>query len=203
MRTGLKNLPTGISNFREHQPSEEWFVVDWGGEYFKKRSHLIPQGEQGCCVYPFGSEPEGADSYAVKVRSFLSMEMCSLDFPPNAWGVERVGQCDALLFPNSDQDGDALLFVEIKYSLNDNSWKKYKRSALCQIVDTMGQLEYVGCPIKKRNVFGLISCPLVSVSGATVYSLTELRQVYEKHQLQLYMGNTVTFLDTQTVTLSQ
>ena len=72
--------------------------------------------------------------------------------------------------PTSDNNGDAFLLVETKYSENASSWQNYKESALKQITDTISQLSKRGCPIDNRNVFGLISCPLLNPMGATAFS---------------------------------
>lgn len=199
MKTSLENLKVS-SNWQQHPPSSIWWIIDWDGEYFKKHKELIPLRIGGCCVYT--SMPKNISLlYAVKIDSNEPQEITSLGLKRNAWGSKQgIGQCDAILFPTSDNTGDALLFVETKYSENEDSWERYKEHALKQITDTLSQLSDNGCPIDKRNLFGLISCPLSNAMGATVFSPEELMDVYAQYKLQIHMGNAATFQDAQNIT---
>ena len=89
--------------------------------------------------------------------------------------------------------------VETKYSENASSWQNYKESALKQITDTISQLSKRGCPIDNRNVFGLISCPLLNPMGATAFSTEELESICMEYGVQIEMGNSATFKDSQTI----
>lgn len=126
-----------------------------------------------------------------------------MDFPSNFWGGDRVKQCDGLIFPTSDQQYEALLFVETKYSQNKRAWKQYKKHALKQITDTISELSNRGCPIQQRKLYGLISCPLLNSMGASVFSLEELIKIYRTHNLEVHMGNTATFQDAQNISFTK
>ena len=104
--------------------------------------------------------------------------------------------------PTSDNNGDAFLLVETKYSENASSWQNYKESALKQITDTISQLSKRSCPTSKRNLYGLISCPLLDTIGATAFSSEELTDIYNQHRLSIHMGNSAKFQDTQTISFT-
>lgn len=200
MKASLKQIRP--SNWKEHTLSINWMIIDWDGDYFKKHTELKPDKAGGCCVYTLGKQPDGIDVslYSVGIHSIAPMEITSLGLRKNAWRPEQnVGQCDALLFPTSDNSGDAFLLVETKYSENADSWQNYKDSALKQITDTIFQLSKKGCPIADRNIFGLISCPLLNPMGATVFSFEELTDIFKQHGMSIGMGNSATFKDLQTI----
>lgn len=193
------------SNWKKHRASSLWMIVDWSGEYFVQNKELIPPQVGGCCVYTDGDKPQDTElsHYSVKVQSITPMELISTGLRPNAWRpIQEIGQCDAILFPSRNNKGDALLLVETKYSKSDEGWKEYKEHALKQITDTITQLSTRSCPIDERNLFGLISCPLLSPIGASVFSVTELMENYETHRVQIHMGNTATFEDEQTISFT-
>lgn len=172
MRRSLQRLRS--SNWKEHQASLSWVIVDWSAEYFQRNRELIPPKTGGCCVYtPKDIQGMEISRYSVQVLSGNPMELTSTALGANAWRpLQGVGQCDAILFPSSDTDNDALLLVETKYSESDTAWRSYKESAVKQITDTVTQLSNRGSPIAQRNIFGLISCPLLSTVGASVFSTT-------------------------------
>lgn len=192
-------------NWEEHPSSSAWMILDWDGDFFKQNRELIPDGAGGCCVYIPESLPQGIDisRYSAKIHSKEPMEMTSLGLRRNAWRPEQgFGQCDAILFPTSDNIGDALLLVETKYSKNDDSWQSYKDHALKQITDTISQLSNRDCPTSERNLYGLISCPLLDTIGATAFSPDELMKVYDQHRLSVHMGNSAKFQDAQTISFT-
>lgn len=200
MKTSLQQIRP--SNWKEHPLSSNWMIIDWDGDYFQKHTDLRPNMAGGCCVYTSENQPNGIDAslYSVGIHSKEPMEITSLGLRRNAWRPKpNIGQCDALLFPTSDNSGDAFLLVETKYSENADSWQNYKDSALKQITDTISQLSKKGCPISKRNLFGLISCPLLTTIGATAFSAEELKNIYDAHSLLIHMGNSATFKDYQTI----
>lgn len=199
MRTSLQQVR--LSNRKEHQASSSWMIIDWSAEFFKKNRGLIPSQAGGCCVYTPQDIPDiKISQYSVKIQSKTPMELTSTGLIPNVWRpLQGVGQCDAILFPTSDTESDAFLLVETKYSKNDEAWQSYKESAVKQITDTISQLSDRGCPIAERNLFGLISCPLLSTVGASVFSASELSEIYQTHKVQIHMGNTATFQDAQNI----
>lgn len=200
MKTSLNNnLPNSVSNWKEHPEDTEWVVVDWEGQFFKNNPQLIPQGENGCCMYDSSSSPKGIENYSVHLFSVNKLKLTSLDFPPNFWKKQGVKQCDALTFPTSDKKDDALLFIETKYTLKAKGWSMYKQHALNQIIDTIIELSNNGCPITDRKLFGLISCPLLNSMGATAFSLDELKSIRLQYGVQIKMGNSATFKDSQTI----
>ncbi len=202
MKTSLEKLKVS-SNWKQHSTSSIWWIIDWDGEYFKKYKELKPPRIGGCCVYTPETLPQDnkISQYAVNISSQEPLQITSLGLRSNAWRPEQgIGQCDAILFPTSDNTGDALLLVEIKYSSNADSWQRYKEHALKQITDTVFQLSKNECPIEERNLFGLISCPLLDTIGATAFSPEELMNVFAQYKLQIHMGNTATFQDTQNIT---
>lgn len=200
MKASLKQIRP--SNWKEHPPSANWMIIDWDGDYFKKHAELKPDKSGGCCVYTLENQPEDINIslYSVSIHSDGPMGITSLGLRKNAWNPEQsIGQCDALLFPTSDNNGDAFLLVETKYSENASSWQIYKESALKQITDTISQLSKKGCPIRERNLFGLVSCPLLNPMGATAFSLEELTIIFAQHGVTIGMGNSATFQDSQTI----
>lgn len=199
MKTSLNNLPNKVSNWKEHPEDTEWGVVDWGGEFFKNNSHLIPQGEKGCCMYSNSFFLGGTNNYLVHLFSVHPLKLTSLDLPFNFWNQQGIKQCDALIFPTSDQKGDALLFIETKYSIKTKAWKNYKKHALEQITDTISQLSNRGCPIAQRKLYGLISCPLLDPMGASVFSPEKLMKIYMDYKLEVHIGNSATFQDAQNI----
>ena len=203
MRASLKQLRT--SNWKEHQVSSSWIIVDWSGEYLKQNRQLIPPKTGGCCVYTTkDSQYMKICRYSVQVCSDNHMELTSTGLATNAWKpLLGVSQCDAILFPSSDTDNDALLLVETKYSESDKTWSSYKESAVKQITDTITQLSNRGCPIQHRKLYGLISCPLLNSMGASVFSPDELSEIYRTHKLKVHMGNTATFQDAQNISFTK
>ena len=201
MKASLNKSPKIVSNWKQHHASSIWLIIDWDGEYFQKNKELKPDNTGGCCVYTLKNQPNNIDLslYSVRIHSKEPMEITSLGLKNNAWRTNGFGQCDALLFPTSDNSGDAFLLVETKYSENTASWQNYKDHALKQITDTISQLSNKSCPIFKRNLFGLISCPLLDTIGATAFSPEELTTIYEDHGVQIHMGNSATFNDSQTI----
>lgn len=200
MKASLKQIRP--SNWKEHSLSSKWMIIDWDGDYFKKHAELKPDKAGGCCVYTLGNQPNGIDVslYSVSIQSDAPMKITSLGLRKNAWRPEQnVGQCDALLFPTSDNNGDAFLLIETKYSDNASSWQIYKESALKQITDTISQLSNKSCPIDNRNLFGLISCPLLDTIGASAFSPEEFMDIYNQHRLSIHMGNSATFQDAQNI----
>lgn len=200
MKTSLNKIRR--NNWMEHPLSSFWMIVDWDGDYFRKNTGLKPHNTGGCCVYTLENQPSNIDlsPCSVGIRSKEPMEITSLGLQNHAWRPEQgVGQCDAMLFPSTDAEGDAFLLVETKYSTNKASWQNYKDSALRQITDTISQLSKKGCPISKRNLFGLISCPLLDTIGATAFSVEELTAIYVGQGVQVHMGNSATFKDSQTI----
>lgn len=200
MKTSLQQIRP--SNWEEHPSASIWLIVDWDGNYFKQNKELVPDKTGGCCVYISASLPQNIDlsHCSAQIHSKEPLEMTSLGLRRNAWNpAQGVGQCDAILFPTSDKSGDALLLVETKYSEREKSWQKYKELALKQITDTISQLFKRGCPIGERNLFGLISCPLLDVMGATVFSPEEIEAIFEQHRVHIYMGNSATFEGSQTI----
>lgn len=203
MRRSLQRLRS--SNWKEHQASLSWVIVDWSAEYFQRNRELIPPKTGGCCVYtPKDIQGMEISRYSVQVLSGNPMELTSTALGANAWRpLQGVGQCDAILFPSSDTDNDALLLVETKYSESDTAWRSYKESAVKQITDTVTQLSDRGSPIAQRNIFGLISCPLLSTVGASVFSPFELMEIYDNHKLQIHMGNMAIFQDAQNISFTK
>lgn len=202
MKASLNKLPKIVSNWKQHPASSIWLIIDWDGEYFQKNKELKPDNTGGCCVYTPEKQPDGIDVslYSVGIHSKEPMKITSLGLKNNAWRSEQgVGQCDALLFPTSDNSGDAFLLVETKYSENEDSWQNYKDHALKQITDTISQLSKRGCPIANRNIFGLISCPLLNTMGATAFSPEDLIDIYNQYKLSIHMGNSATFQDAQNI----
>ncbi len=200
MKASMKQIRP--SNWKEHSLSSKWMIIDWDGDYFKKHTGLKPNKAGGCCVYTLENQPEGIDVslYSVSIHSDAPMKITSLGLRKHAWRPEQnIGQCDALLFPTSDNNGDAFLLVETKYSENASAWQIYKDSALKQITDTIFQLSQKGCPIRERNLFGLVSCPLLNPMGATAFSLEELTIIFAQHGVTIGMGNSATFQDSQTI----
>ena len=201
MKASLNKSPKIVSNWKQHPASSIWLIIDWDGEYFQKNKELKPNNTGGCCVYTPENQPNNIDLslYSVRIHSEEPMKITSLGLKNNAWRTNGIGQCDAILFPSSDDSGDALLLVETKYSENEDSWQKYKAHALKQITDTISQFSKRECPISKRNLFGLISCPLLNTVGASAFSPKDLMDIYNQHQLSIHMGNSATFQDAQTI----
>lgn len=203
MKSSLQK--TRSSNWIEHQQTSIWMIVDWDGDFFKQNRELIPGATGGCRVYIPEHLPQGIDIsiYSAKIHSKDPQKMISLGFKRNAWKpVQGFGQCDAILFPSTDANGDAFLLVETKYSEQNDSWQSYKDHALKQITDTITQLSNNGCPIGNRNLFGLISCPLLDTIGASAFSPEELMDIYNQHRLSIHMGNSAKFQDTQTISFT-
>ena len=200
MKTSLQQIHP--SNWKEHPSESIWIIVDWDGDYFKQNKELIPDKTGGCCVYIPKNLPQGIDvsRCSAQIHSEEPLEMTSLGLRRNVWRPEQgIGQCDAILFPTSDQSGDALLFVETKYSERKESCQEYKEHALKQITDTISQLSKRDCPIGERKLFGLISFPLLNEIGASVFSPEELAVIFEEHGVQINVGNSATFKDSQTI----
>lgn len=198
-----------VANWKEHSSSRVWYIIDWDGHYFKEHPAFKPDKDGGCCVYtPSKVQDQSHDitdiiGLSVCMRSESEMELISTGLKRCAWNpLQGVGQCDAILFPSSDAEGDALLLVETKYTDKDGAWEKYKDSALKQITDTISQLAKRECPIYKRTLFGLISCPLLNEVGASVFSPSRLMEIFQNYRLQLHMGNTATFKDSQSISFS-
>lgn len=180
-------------------------IIDWGGEFFKTHNKLIPPKTGGCCVYTQANQPANIDVslYSVRIHSDMLLEMISFGLRANAWRTNGIGQCDAILFPASDNKEDALLLIETKYSESDNSWQNYKDSALKQITDTVSQLYSRHCPVHERNLFGLISCPLLDSMGASAFAPDELIDIYRQYKLNVHMGNSARFLDAQNISFAE
>ncbi len=190
-----------LSNWMEHQASSSWMIIDWSSEFFRQNRELIPPQTGGCRVYTSQDiQNTEVSRYSVRVQSENPMELTSTGLIPNVWRpLQGVGQCDAILFPTSDTENDALLLIETKYSESDEAWQNYKKSAVKQITDTISQLSNKSCPIFKRNLFGLISCPLLDTMGATAFSPEEFMDIYNQHRLSIHMGNSATFQDAQNI----
>jgi hypothetical protein len=190
-----------LSNWMEHQASSSWMIIDWSSEFFRQNRELIPPQTGGCRVYTSQDiQNTEVSRYSVRVQSENPMELTSTGLIPNVWRpLQGVGQCDAILFPTSDTENDALLLIETKYSESDEAWQNYKKSAVKQITDTISQLSNKSCPIFKRNLFGLISCPLLDTIGATAFSPEEFMDIYNQHRLSIHMGNSATFQDAQNI----
>lgn len=203
MRASLQQVR--LSNWKEHQASSSWMIIDWSSEFFRQNRELIPPQTGGCCVYtPQDIQNMEISCYSVRVQSENPMELTSTGLIPNVWRpLQGVGQCDAILFPTSDAESDAFLLVETKYSKKDEVWQSYKDSAVKQITDTISELFNRGCPIHQRKLYGLISCPLLSSVGASVFSVSELREIYQIHKVQIHMGNTATFQDAQNISFTK
>lgn len=194
-----KCLEKLASKLGEHNNVEQLTIIDWDG-YPKA---LIPQECGGCCVYPdlvpTLTNEDQAKGVLVIIKTLTGV--ISLGLKRNAWRRNGIGQCDAIVFPATEADGDAILLVEIKYSSKSEAWSRYKEKALKQITDTVTQLKNNGCPIKDRRIYGLISFPLLNVVSASVFSRTELIDLYMKKKIELYTGNRVQFINQHTVTL--
>lgn len=194
------------SNWTSHPPATRWEIVDWNGEFFVNNKRLKPKGVGGCCTYP-NSAPlltDGTAAPCVEIGSDITLELTTLGFKNHAWKpLQGVGQCDAILFPTSDIENDAFLLVEIKYSQSNKALEEYKKSAVKQITDTIEQLLNRDCPVTERNLFGLISCPLLSTVGASVFSPSEFMEIYQTHKIQIHMGNTATFQDAQNISFTK
>lgn len=190
-----------LSNWMKHQASSSWMIIDWSSEFFRQNRELIPPQTGGCRVYTSQDiQNTEVSRYSVRVQSENPMELTSTGLIPNVWRpLQGVGQCDAILFPTSDTENDALLLIETKYSESDEAWQNYKKSAVKQITDTISQLSNKSCPIFKRNLFGLISCPLLDTMGATAFSPEEFMDIYNQHRLSIHMGNSATFQDAQNI----
>ena len=204
MKHHLHKLPTKPSNWKVHVYSTCWEIVDWNGEVFTKNKALIPKGCGGCCAYTTKAPmlTDGTSASCVKIEADNALELITMGLKPSAWRISGIGQCDAILFPSTDANGDAFLLVETKYSKNKNSWKNYKDHALEQITDTITQLSNNGCPIGDRNLFGLISCPLLDTIGASAFSPEELMDIYNQHGLSIHMGNSAKFQDAQAISFT-
>lgn len=190
-----------LSNWMEHQASSSWMIIDWSSEFFRQNRELIPPQTGGCRVYTSQDiQNTEVSRYSVRVQSENPMELTSTGLIPNVWRpLQGVGQCDAILFPTSDTENDALLLIETKYSESDEAWQNYKKSAVKQITDTISQLSNRGCPIAQRKLYGLISCPLLDTIGATAFSPEEFMDIYNQHRLSIHMGNSATFQDAQNI----
>lgn len=197
MKTTLKTIRT--NNLTEHPLSTHWIVVDWDGEFFKINKQFKPEKSGGCCAYTKENAPQGIDAYSVLIFSRNPMKMTSLGLKSSAWRTSGIGQCDAILFPSSDKKNDAILFIETKYSSKKHAWTNYKKHALRQIIDTVAQLRLNHCPVHERNLYGMISFPLINTVGATAFSPSDLMKIYRKHKLTIHIGNVATFINTQKI----
>ncbi len=159
--------------------------------------------EGGCKVY--ADEPmlrNGVMSAsAVIIDSEGEIDLTSFGFKPNIWRRNGIGQCDAVIYPTDEHDGDAVLFVETKYSESDNLMQEYKVIAKQQIIDTIDQLKKRECPLDHRAAYGLISFPMLSIGHAVAFSPAELIDTYITHGVWIMVSNHVIFKDSQTVSI--
>lgn len=187
------------SNWKEHKTPCSLCLVDWDTKVYKEEG-LVPQSIGGCCTYIKDNIPSLTDGELpqfVEVVCASSMSMISTGLKKHAWRKNSVGQCDAILLPASDAEGDAVLFVETKYSIKEGSWKNYREDSLKQITDTIQELRNGECPLDERTLYGLISFPLLrtEVFGASMFNNSELAEIYSNYQLNLYVSNRVTYKD--------
>lgn len=191
MRRRLQELGV-VNNFREHKEVSELFVVDWDAT---PNNASRPKGVGGCIT---DTKKPTVDSLLVKTAE--RMDIISFGFQNGAWKKQGVGQCDAVLFPATDSAGDAVLFVELKYSIRESSWQNYREKALKQIVDTLRELRN-SCPLSKRKLYGVISFPHLHCAtfGATMYSPAELREIFQEYNLELQVSNSVIFRNPRTI----
>ncbi len=193
MRRHLQELGV-VNNFREHKEVSELFVVDWDVTSNKASR---PKGVGGCIT---DTKKPTVDSLLVKTAE--RMDITSFGFQKGAWKKQGVGQCDAVLFPATDSAGDAVLFVELKYSIRESSWQNYREKALKQIVDTLREL-LKSCPLLQRKLYGVISFPHLHCEtfGATMYSPAELREIFQEYNLELQVSNSVIFRNPRTISV--
>lgn len=193
-----------INNWKEHNAVSQLIIIDWEAY---TREELTPIGCEGCCAYSTSEQPtlsDGSVAEGVKVDIRFDSNVISLGLKFKAWKAEKDStskQCDAIVFPATDEKNDAVLFIETKYSKKNEAWKDYKIKALKQITDTVNELRARGCPVDERNVYGLISFPLLNVVSASVFSPPELQALYIKSRIVLYTGNHVAFISQQSVNL--
>ena len=145
-----------------------------------------------------GDCPKGVD---ISCKS--AMDLHFVTFKVSVWEKEKVGQCDAVLFPSSDQEGDALLLLETKYIETEDNLQKAKEKALQQITDTLQELGNLKAPIEKRGLYGLISFPILNIGLATLISPTELEALDNSHNIQISMGNYARYESPQEIKFSK
>jgi len=193
MRRHLQELGV-VNNFREHKEVSELFVVDWDAT---PNNASRPKGVGGCIT---DTKKPTVDSLLVKTAE--RMDIISFGFQNGAWKKQGVGQCDAVLFPATDSAGDAVLFVELKYSIRESSWQNYREKALKQIVDTLREL-LKSCPLLQRKLYGVISFPHLCCAtfGSTMYSPAKLREIFQEYNLELQVSNSVIFRNPRTISV--
>lgn len=109
MKHHLHKLPTKPSNWKVHVYSTCWEIVDWNGEVFTKNKALIPKECGGCCVYTTKAPmlTDGTSASCVKIESNNNLQLITMGLKPSAWRISGIGQCDEILFPSTDANGDA------------------------------------------------------------------------------------------------
>lgn len=175
------------SNYKEYSQVSNLFIVDWTEENKKKK----PQGDGACCSY----EKPLEDVNTVEIKIEPKADVVFTGFQKRPWKKQGVLQCDALIFPASDEIGDATLFLEIKNSLNLYNIPKNCDKACRQITDTINELKERSFPLDKRELFALISFPMLKngVKLETFLSRDKRRTLYDELKVVFVVSNMILY----------
>lgn len=202
----LKTLKTlkRKNKLESHNGVKTLYIVDYDSDYCKKGG----RNRKGCWAYSNQSPPvmqNGDCPEGVHISCKSAMDLHFVTFKVSVWEKKGVGQCDAVFFPSSDQEGDALLLLETKYIEieTEKNLQKAKEKALQQITDTLQELGNLEAPIENRGLYGLISFPILNLVLATLISPTELEALYNTHNIQISMGNYARYESPQEIKFSK
>ncbi len=213
MKAHLQKLESDgvVKNLVEFESAKALVIIDWDADKCKEQG--VPDGHEGCRTYHKNNTPmftNGKSPHAVEITCTPSMDMISIELNDNAWRKRGVKQCDAILFPASDNIDDAVLFVETKYTVDEDNWQSVRKGAKKQIKDTIRELQDRGCPLAERTIYGLLSPPLlwwrstkkvgkVEKVGPPVFGPVDLRKIYREDKIEFYDGYRVAYTDARTI----
>lgn len=182
------------SNQREYVSVSTIHIVDWDAEVYKS---IRPSGVGGCSSYSdkIPTLIDGNAPKTVDVNIITEFNVISVGLKKNVWNKSGVGQCDIIVFASQDLENDAILFIETKYTNKDKYLVEYKKKALKQITDTIYELKEIGCPLNKRNLYGLLSFPMLDIEAvaATIFSPAEIVEMFVKNKILIGAGNIAYF----------
>lgn len=140
-------------------------------------------------------EKEPRDIKAVHLRNVNNIQIYFAGFKDNILGTGNQ-QCECVIFPQTCEEKDWVLFVECKYAKSKEKAKDkerdYARKMINQIIATVDYFRINGIMSNKRKAHAIVSFPNLENFNAFVFSAVyplSIEDVLEQHNIIIRATN--------------
>lgn len=143
-------------------------------------------------------EKEPKDVKAVHLQNNNNIQIYFAGFKDNVLGKGNQ-QCECVVFPQSCEEKDWVLFIECKYAKNKETAKDrdrdYARKMINQIIATVDCFRINGIMSNKRRAHAIVSFPNLENFNAFVFSAVyplSIEKILEQHNIIIRATNSAT-----------